>query len=192
VTAPTLTLMLLLSSPGHALAAPAPSAQTQKVNAEAKLLADFQKAVQSYSAMHRKLEATIPDLPKEATPEQIERHQTALAELITHERSQARAGDIFTRSTRAQFRRFLAQAFAGPDGPELKAAIMEENPGNIRFAVNGRYPDAVPVGSVPPKVLQALPKLPEDLEYRFIADTLILLDIHAHIIVDLIEKAIPR
>ena len=37
---------------------------------------------------------------------------------------------------------------------------------------------------MPPQVLQALPKLPEELEYRFIGDRLILFDIHAHIIVD--------
>ena len=33
---------------------------------------------------------------------------------------------------------------------------------------------------MPPQVLAALPKLPEDIEYRFIGDRLILLDVHAH------------
>ena len=58
--------------------------------------------------------------------------------------------------------------------------------------MNARYPESVPVASVPPQVLQALPKLPEELEYRFIGDRLILHDIHAHIIVDLIDGVIPR
>ena len=69
---------------------------------------------------------------------------------------------------------------------------MDENPGRLRLRVNGRYPDAVPLSTVPPQVLQGLPKLPEELEYRFIGDRLILIDIHAHIIVDLIDDAFPR
>jgi hypothetical protein len=42
---------------------------------------------------------------------------------------------------------------------------------------------------VPPQVLQQLPKLPEELEYRFIQRTLILFDPHAHIIADFMERA---
>ena len=50
----------------------------------------------------------------------------------------------------------------------------------------------MPLTSVPPQVLQTLPKLTEDLEYRFIGDALILLDVHAHVIVDFIEDAMPK
>ena len=41
------------------------------------------------------------------------------------------------------------------------------------------------------QVLQNLPTLPEDLEYRFVGDRLILLDSHAHIIADYVEKVFP-
>ncbi len=69
---------------------------------------------------------------------------------------------------------------------------MDENPvGRVSVSVNGRYPDAVPISTVPPDVLQTLPKLTEDMEYRFIGDSLIILDAHAHIIADYIPNAIP-
>ena len=72
--------------------------------------------------------------------------------------------------------------FPGPEGAELKASIMDENPGRLQLQVNGRVSGhRCPLSTVPPQVLQALPKLPEDLEYRFIGDRLILHDIHAHI-----------
>ena len=58
--------------------------------------------------------------------------------------------------------------------------------------VNGRYPDTVPLTTIPPPVLQTLPKLTEDLEYRFIGDSLILLDAHAHVIADFIEDVLPK
>ena len=195
MTGLTLALALLLSPMPPPVGAPVAAVgrqQPARVNPDAKELAEFKKRAAAYSAMHRNLESTLPDLPTEATPEQIENHQMGLAQLITRQRSNAKVGDIFTKSTRSLFRRFLAGAFSGPDGPDLKAAIMEENPGKIRFSVNGRYPESVPIVSVPPKVLEALPELPSDLEYRFVGTTLILLDIHAQIIVDLIENAIPR
>jgi hypothetical protein len=50
----------------------------------------------------------------------------------------------------------------------------------------------VPLSSVPPQVLQTLPKLTEDMEYRFIGDRLILLDTHAHVVADFIEDALPK
>jgi hypothetical protein len=61
----------------------------------------------------------------------------------------------------------------------------------VKLVVNGRYPDEVPVSTVPPEILQTLPKLTEDLEYRFIGRHLILLDSHAHVIADFIENAVP-
>jgi hypothetical protein len=72
---------------------------------------------------------------------------------------------------------------------------MDENPVNpvaLKLTVNGRYPDTVPLTSIPPQVLQTLPKLSEDLEYRFIGDWLILLDVHAHLIADYIDDALPK
>ncbi len=69
---------------------------------------------------------------------------------------------------------------------------MDENPVGLTLAVNGRYPDTVPLSSVPPQVLQTLPKLSEDLEYRFVGDRLILLDTHAHVIADFIDDALPK
>jgi hypothetical protein len=42
---------------------------------------------------------------------------------------------------------------------------------------------------MPPQVLMALPKLSEELEYRFIQRALILFDPHAHIIADFMERA---
>ena len=65
-------------------------------------------------------------------------------------------------------------------------------PSAAKRIVNARYPDTGPLTTVPPQVLQTLPKLTEDLEYRFIGDSLILLDVHAHVIADFIEDALPK
>lgn len=170
---------------------PTPSGQT-RVNPDAARAAEFTKRVQEYVALHKKLEDTIPKLSKEATPEEIDRFQRALGRLIQDARPNAKPGDIFTKETRAYFRRQLVAVFSGPDGQQLKASIMDENPGPIKLQINGRYPDTIPLATMPPQVLAALPKLPDESEYRFIGDRLILLDVHGHIIVDYIENALPR
>lgn len=167
--------------------------QQARVNPNAKAIAEFQEEVEEYIELHRKLEATLPDLPTEATPEQIDQRQRALGALVQDARRGAKQGDVFERDVRPVIRKLLAGLFAGPDGKRLRLSINEENPGEVvKLTVNGRYPDTVPISTVPPQVLALLPPLPPELEYRFIGTTLILLDSHAHIIVDYLAAAVPR
>ena len=164
----------------------------QPVNPDAKALAGFLDRVNEYVKMHQKLEASLPHLPKEATPEQIDKNQRALGELIRNARSGARQGDLYTPESQAVIKKLLAKVFGGPDGAALKASIMDENPGVPKIVVNDRYPDTVPLSTIPPQVLQGLPKLPEEMEFRFVGNTLVLMDVHAHIIADFIPDAFPH
>jgi hypothetical protein len=164
---------------------------TPRVNPDAQALAVFMDNVKKYVALHKKLEAKLPKLPKDATPQQIDQSQRALGRLIQQARAGAKQGDIFEKRSRAVFRRLLLGVFGGPDGKQLIASIMDENVGPIKLEVNGRYPDTVPLSTMPPQVLESLPKLPEELQYRFIGRRLILFDEHAHLVADYIENALP-
>jgi hypothetical protein len=153
--------------------------------ADAQALATMNDRLRQYADLHTKIERSLPKLPKGATPQQIDQNQRAMERLVRETRATAKPGDIFTPEARPVIQRLLASVFGGPDGKQLKASIMDENqgaPSAAKLVVNGRYPDSVPLTSVPPQVLQTLPKLTEDLEYRFIGDSLILLDVHAHVI----------
>jgi len=79
-----------------------------------------------------------------------------------------------------------------PGGDTTKASIMDENPQGTKIQVNGRYPDTVPLSTMPPDMLAALPALPEELEYRFVGDRLVLLDTKAHLIIDFVENVLPK
>ena len=160
--------------------------------AEIEAFGAFSKRVNDYLALHNRLEGTLTSLPKESSPQAIDQHQRALHKLIAAERRTAKRGDIFGVEPERIFRAHLARIFGGADGKQLKSSINDENPtGAIKLSVNGRYPDEVPLSTMPPQVLAVLPKLPEEIEYRFVGDHLILLDVHAHIIVDYIENALP-
>jgi hypothetical protein len=167
--------------------------QDKPVNPNAKALHEFQEEVRDYVELQRDLKKQVPELPQHATPVQIYQHQRALQALIQTKRKNAKAGDVFEREARPVLRRLLYGVFTGPDGQRLRATTREENPGPIvKLVINGRYPDSIPLSTVPPQVLQMLPPLPEELEYRFISDQLILLDKDAHIIVDYLAGAVPR
>ena len=170
---------------------PAPPPEGQPVNPDARALEAMLARINDYAALHKKLEDTLPNLPKETTPEKIDKNQRELGRLIQQQRRNAKPGDIFTPDAQAVIKALLARVFSGPDGAALRSSIMDENPASIKLRVNDRYPDSVPLSTVPPQVLQGLPKLPEEMEFRFINRTLILMDVHAHIIVDLIENALP-
>jgi hypothetical protein len=160
--------------------------------ADSQALATMNDRLKEYIDLHTKLERTLPKLSNDATPQEIDKNQRAFAVLMRNARATAKPGDIFTPQARPVIVRLLATIFGGPDGRQLKASIMDENPVGVRVTVNGRYPDIVPLSTIPPQVLQTLPKLSEDMEYRFIGDRLILLDTHAHVIADFIEDALPK
>jgi hypothetical protein len=163
--------------------------------AEATALATMNDRLKEYIELHRKLEQSLPTVPKEATPEQIDANQRAFETLLRKARASAKPADIFTPEARPVIKRLLATIFGGPDGKQLLSSIMDENPVDpvaLKLRVNGRYPDSVPLSTIPPPVLQTLPQLTEDLEYRFVGDWLILLDTHAHVIADFIDDALPK
>lgn len=167
-----------------------PPAKQAAVNSNAATLKDFMKRVDDYVALHKKLEGQLPDLAKQTTPEAIDKHERALAALIQAQRKAAKPGDIFAPAMQRLVRNLLRPVFAGKDGAQIKSEILDnEYKGAVKLAVNGRYPDDVPISTVPPQVLAQLPKLPEELEYRFIRTNLILFDPHAHIIADFVERA---
>jgi hypothetical protein len=57
--------------------------------------------------------------------------------------------------------------------------------------VNQPYPSGIPLQTTPPSLLLNLPNLPKGYEYRFVGHNLVLFDVEANLIVDLIPDTIP-
>jgi hypothetical protein len=161
-------------------------------DADAAALATMNDRLKAYIEIHKKIEDEVPKLPKDATPEQIDTHQRAFEQRIRAARANAKQGDIFGPEAQPVIKRLLAAVFSGPEGKQLLSSVLDENPAGMKLTVNMRYPDSVPVSTMPPEVLQTLPKLSEDMEYRFIGRHLILLDAHSHVVADFIPDAIPE
>ncbi|MEO7190023.1 MAG: hypothetical protein ABI051_03100 [Vicinamibacterales bacterium] len=163
--------------------------------ADAQALATMNDRLRDYVELHQRIEAALPKLPKDATPEQLDQSQRRFEKKMREARATAKQGDLFTPEATPVIKRLLVSVFEGPDGKQLKSSIMDENTVNassLKLRVNSRYPDSVPLTSVPPQVLQTLPELAEDLEYRFVGHWMVLFDSHAHIVADYIPDAIPN
>jgi hypothetical protein len=172
-----------------------PPATQDVVNRDAQVMADFSARVDEYVALHRRVEGTLDRLPKEATPAQLDVHQRLFASRLAEARKGERQGAVFTPPMQEVVRRLVARLFADRQARrQLRDSIMDDNPGagRVKLAVNARYPDDVPLSTMPPEVLKNLPPLPAELEYRFVGETLILLDPDAHLVVDFVPRALPR
>jgi hypothetical protein len=149
-------------------------------------LEEFEARVSRYTTLRAELEKGLPTLTGSDDVVQVRNVETALGTRVRTARGRARQGDLFTPQATAAFRKILGQM----DASTWKM-IMDANPGAFPNRVNDSYPKAKPLTTMPPDLLARLPRLPEGLQYRFIAGDLILHDIRANLIVDRIPEAIP-
>ena len=167
-----------------------PRPGTPRVNADAALSVEFLKRVEDYVELHKKLEATLPPRPEGHARSRSTRTQRALAA----DRAGARPAPSRETSSRSDPRLLPPPDRAAPSpaptarrsGTRSWRRIPARPAAGQRPLSRRRAADHDAAGGP-----AALPKLPEDLEYRFIGKRLILLDAHAHLIVDYIDNALP-
>lgn len=156
-------------------------------------MVEFVARVEAYHTLREQLTAGAPKLSVKATPEELDAYQRALAALIVAARTGAQPGDMFVPDMQVVVRTLMAGVFSNPTRrAELATAIAEDYPEGVIVVVNTRYPEGVPLSTMPPEVLKNLPKLPKDCEYRFVGESLILLDTRAHLVVDVMSFALPK
>ena len=162
------------------------------VNQDAPVLKDFEKRVDDYMKVRKIAQAEVHGLKPTAASEKIEHHRHQLAYRIREARAGAGQGSIFTPEIGAEFRRLIGLAMQGPDAARIRESVRRDAPAHLKpLRVNHVYPDGAPLPTTPPSLLSNLPPLPPELDYRVVGHMLILRDIEATLIVDLIPNAIP-
>ena len=61
----------------------------------------------------------------------------------------------------------------------------------MKVDINTVYPTTIPLETFPPVLLRKLPDLPPELEYRIVNKSLILRDVKANLIVDILRGVVP-
>ena len=154
------------------------------------VVGDFEQRVQAYLDTHKQMHVDIKPSDSAA---KIEREKHQAKEKIKQARLEAKQGDIFTPSISTYFRQQLALTLQGPEGAAIRASLRHAEPlPNLKLTVNTRYPPNLPLQSTPPTLLANLPYLPAGLEYRIVGQTLVLYDVSAGLIADLLPDAISN
>jgi hypothetical protein len=171
--------------------APAVPAQ-EKVNQNALVLQDFSKRVADYLEVHKTARSDVHGIKPTKSQQEISHYEHHLAERIRELRKGAAQGAIFTPEISAEFGRLIHLAMQGASAARVQQSLNHAEPVYLpRLRVNGPYPEGIPLQSTPPSFLLNLPKLPPEVEYRVVGHDLVLRDVDANLIVDLIPNVVP-
>jgi hypothetical protein len=157
---------------------------------EERAFAGFDTAVQRYVVLHRHLARSL------AMPHDDDDlfHSEGLRAAIIAARPQAGAGQFFTSEVTILLRERIDAAFAAHPGAATSAIVRggyEPLPGEPGPQVNEPFPPVVasvrwmPLG-------RALPPLPRELDFALWGRDLVLVDVAANLVLDILPEALPE
>jgi hypothetical protein len=176
-----------------AIVTPAPAIAEEISDHEAETIGRFDTAVRQYMELHRKVTQSLRPLEYSQDAGKIRAAIDARAEALRAARPKARAGEFFTSDIGPLLRQRIGQALAdrGLSNHDALDSIDEDESWKPLPLIEVNEPFPWGRGSlVLPCVLAALPVLPTGLEYRFVHTTLVLVDVDAGLVVDVLPDAL--
>jgi hypothetical protein len=156
-------------------------------------IAAFAVATRDYAAMHRRIERQLPPIEINAGAESIGRAVDELTNAIRYARKDAQQGDIFTPEVAPLLRSAIHAGLLDHGLTEEDIRRVERAEGidasKVMLRVNESFP-WLAASAMFPCVIDALPPLPPELQYRIVGNTLVLVDVHASLIVDILPNAL--
>jgi len=153
----------------------------------------FMAATRDYAQMHRRLEQQIGPIEITTSIDQINRIIQQLAAAIRAERPDAKQGDFFTPALARELRKSISDALLADDLTADDVITAGRAHGidydRVALRVNATFPWVLGTAMFP-CVIEALPELPPELQYRIVGTDLILIDVHASLIVDILPSAL--
>jgi hypothetical protein len=156
------------------------------------VFADFAKRVDAYMKLRKTLVDSVGELDPTKSQAEITTRATKLASSIIAARAQAKPGDIFTPEFSALVATLIKQEYSRrPDSVQETREDQQDELPDFVPKVNTLYPTTYPLATFPATLLPLLPPLPEQLEYRVVQNYLVLRDIEANVILDVMPNAVP-
>ena len=145
-----------------------------------------------YLAIHTDLRAEVPGPVPGSSAQQLNTASDMLFNAIRRARPNGRQGDFFDTDALRLIRQRLLDALKTPSVAAAVAGIDDEAPSILKPAIYLRFPAENEMASMPPSLLNVLPRLPAELEYRIVGEHLVLRDVKAAMLLDYIPNAVPR
>jgi hypothetical protein len=180
-----LLMFVLLATPGHA---------TQSRYGDEPVLWEFFDYVNHYAALQRMVIASLGPPLVWSDAEDVLRQQRRYADAMREMHPGACASGFFTPKVSSYFRARIEQIVQGT-GLDVTTAIEAPDEGEPLVTAPPCAGENVPWNAGPvmwPSMLAGLPELPPELEYRFLGRHLILVDVLANLVVDVLPDALPE
>jgi len=156
-----------------------------------EMVVGFQERAKDYSKLRESIEAKMPKLAKDSTPEQIEAHKTEFEKRVRSARAGAKPGELFTPDIATYIRATIKSEYKGTERKELRETVLEADTKGVPLRVNYVYPETKELVEMSPTLLLKLPQLPKQLRYRFVSRNMLLVDRENGLIVDYMLDALP-
>jgi len=182
-----LSLLPVAMPAGMALAA----SQEQPANPIGTAVLGFKDRVAEYIKLHKEAASKVPKVTKTSDATDMQSREAALAATIKQLRPHAKELDVFGTDFRAVLAREVRRDFLGRSAAD-RQAVMQEQPLKMRLSVNMTYPTDKPLKTFPAQLLQKLPELPPELEYRIVGHHIVLRDVTANLVVDVARDIVPK
>jgi hypothetical protein len=160
---------------------------------DARALENFNNRTQDYLGIHHQAEqkwGLTEHLKAVLSADQILNRQRAMARHIAALRKDTGEGAIFTPETKTYFARNLDLAYRENPAAVSASLACAAKPQEQKIRANGVYPETWDFPMMAPTILRRLPSLPPELEYRIVNQDLILRDVEANLVVDVMRDAV--
>lgn len=150
----------------------------QDMFADTRAIAEFQRAADRYAFLHRQIERRLDIAHWRSDVAVNAADVTRLAAALVAEQPPSRPA-LFTQAVASAFRQVAARASRAPgcDAGELKSGAWE------MIQINSPATGTKPISRC---IAAALPMLPSELEYRSAGTVLVVVDVHANLVVDVL------
>ena len=164
--------------------------QRDDVNPRAAAVQAFATRVKAYLDLRGNVESGLPKIHETDDPTKLHAREAALGEAVRAVRADAKEGDLFGPDMSPLLIEIIRKDWRRR-APRDRAALQVEMPKPFVPKVNMTYPSTHPLVTFPPMLLRQLHQLPEGLEYRFVGRHVILRDVKANLIVDVLRDVLP-
>ena len=156
---------------------------------EERTLGEFDRQVTAFVTLHRQVARSLPPVHM-FLDDEGGLASDELRELLVAARPLARPGAFFTPAVAELLKRRIDDALLYGVGSSAMP-LYEPLPGEPAPTVNQPFPSVL--GSVQwPALVRALPAVPRELDYAFWGRDLVLVDVDANLVIDILSEALPE
>lgn len=162
-----------------------------QVNEHGAAVKAFRDRADAYLAQHREAAKGLPALKDTDDVAALAAREDELGKRIAAARATSKPGDLIGSDLEPYIRAAVKKEWASRPADD-RSTVGEDKPSAGVARINSAYPREQPLATFPASLLAELPPLPEGLEYRFAGRHLIVRDVKANLVVDVLANVIPQ